>query len=56
MSGQLKQMPPPIDSEYYWRKILNLAYGLGEDELFRWLQDVRAYVEAQENERKRGVA
>ncbi len=40
----LRGVPPPVDSEYMWRSVMNLAYGCGEDELFVWLREVRAEV------------
>ncbi len=40
----LRGVPPPVDSEHHWKRIMNLAYGAGEDELFRWLRAVRSEV------------
>ena len=40
----LRGVPPPVDSEYHWRKLMNHLFGCGEDELFRWLRDVRSEV------------
>jgi hypothetical protein len=52
---KLKPVPPPMDSEYHWRKLLNHLYGCGEDELFRWVRDVRAVVEEAERKRRRAA-
>ena len=53
--ASLRPVPPPVDSEHCWRKVMNLAYGCGEDALFAWLRDVRAEVCGKEKPR-RGAA
>jgi len=42
--SQLKQVPPPPDNEYMWKKLMNHLYGCGEDALLDWLRSVRAEV------------
>jgi len=43
-SERLRGVPPPVDSEYHWCRLMNHLFGCGEDELFVWLRDVRAEV------------
>ncbi len=57
MSGtKLRLVPPPVNDERSWNLVLNCLYGSRKDSLFVWLQQVRAYVEERERERKRGAA
>ena len=46
----LKAVPPPVDSEFVWHKLLNKLYIDGENELFLWGQVVRAAVEEAERQ------
>lgn len=48
----LRSSPPPGDSKYHWRRLMNHLYGCGEDELFKWARDVRATVEEAERKRR----
>ncbi len=36
---------PPVDSEYHWKKLMNLLFIHEQDALFEWLRAVRAAVE-----------
>jgi len=47
---------PPIDSEYHWKKLLNLLFIHERDALFEWLRAVRAAVEDAERQRKEEAA
>ncbi len=53
---KLKLVLPPVDDPYMWKKTCNFAFGHKQDVMFRWLKGVQAYVEKQENEKKRGAA
>ena len=37
-------IPPPIDDQDAWRRLLNRLYFCEEDELFRWAKTVEAAV------------
>jgi hypothetical protein len=51
----LKAVLPPVDDERYWSLTLNHLFGCQKDALFRWLQDVRKYVEKAEQEKGRAA-
>jgi hypothetical protein len=38
---RLRPLPPPVDSEFMWRKLLNALYVYEQDELFVWVKRVR---------------
>ena len=50
----LRPVPPPIDHEPSWRRLMNLLYLHEQDQLFAWLRGVRAAVEDAEKKRKKG--
>ncbi len=41
----LRPVPPPPDSEYMWRRLMNFLFVHEQDDLFVWLRSVRAVVE-----------
>ncbi len=57
MSKQrIRSVPPPVNSEHHWRRLMNHLYGCGEDELFVWLRSVRQAVEEAERAKGREAA
>ena len=50
----LKAVTPPVDNEYYWRRLLNFLYLHDEDEWFAWLKGARRMVEEAEKRRRAG--
>jgi hypothetical protein len=52
--SRLRQVPPPVDSEYHWKKLMNFLFLHEQDALFEWLRTVREA--AEDAERKKGRA
>ncbi len=51
---KLKVVLPPPDHEPSWRRLQNIVYGAGAEDLFAWLRDeVRPVVEEREREKRR---
>ncbi len=44
--ADLRLAPPTADDPEYWRRLMNHLFLAEEDELFAWLRNVRAVVEA----------